>query len=140
MCYVIYHVCRSIVYDIIVASLGRPDDTVGNPHRAQISQFELFELILLLQLDKRFSIERFEPTVSQSAVPSPPLRRPRWTTAAGTCTNFRGIDSSIILIVRGGILMSIGSFPESLSQAILAGRFLVGRLGVLGGPVGQLPL
>ena len=36
--------------------LGRGDDTVGNPHRAQISrstisQFELFELILLLKLD-----------------------------------------------------------------------------------------
>ena len=26
--------------------------------------------------------------------------------------------------------MSIGNFPESLSQAILVGRFLVGRLGV----------
>ena len=25
-------------------SLGRGDDTVGNPHRAQISRFELFEL------------------------------------------------------------------------------------------------
>ena len=44
--------------------------------------------------------------------------------------HFRGFDSSRILIVRGGILMSIGNFPESLSQAILAGRFLVGRLGV----------
>ena len=27
--------------------------------------------------------------------------------------------------------MSIGDFPESLSQAILVGRFLVGRLGVV---------
>ena len=33
-------------------AIGRGDDTVGNPHRAQISQFELFELILLLKLDK----------------------------------------------------------------------------------------
>ena len=31
--------------------------------------------------------------------------------------DFRGFDSSIILILRGGILMSIGIFPESLSQA-----------------------
>ena len=30
------------------------DDTVGNPHRARISQFELFELILLMKLDKQF--------------------------------------------------------------------------------------
>ena len=44
--------------------------------------------------------------------------------------DFRGIDSSIILIVRGRILMSIGDFPESLSQAILVGIMLVGRLGV----------
>ena len=57
--------------------LGRGDETVGNPHRAQISQFELFELILLLKLDKQFPIEQFEPTVSQSTVPSPPLRSGR---------------------------------------------------------------
>ena len=53
--------------------LGREDDTVGNPHRANIYQFELFELILLLKLDKQFSIEQFEPTVSQSTVSSPLL-------------------------------------------------------------------
>ena len=52
--------------------LGRGDDTVGNPHRAQISQLELFELSFrLLELDKHKSIERFEATVSQSTVPSP---------------------------------------------------------------------
>ena len=45
--------------------------------------------------------------------------------------DFRGFDSSRILILRGGIIMSIGNFLESLSQAILVGRFLVGRLGVL---------
>ena len=43
---------------------------------------------------------------------------------------FRGFHSSIIFRLRGGILMYIGIFPGSLSQAILAGRFLVGRLGV----------
>ena len=32
---------------------------------------------------------------------------------------FRGSDSSIILISRGGILMSIGDFKEGLSQAVL---------------------
>ena len=44
--------------------------------------------------------------------------------------DFRGFDSSIILILRGGILMSIGDFLEDLSQAILVGIMLVGRLGV----------
>ena len=55
-----------------------------------------------------------------------------------TSTNivdFRGFDSSGILILRGGIVLStgsgsIGDFPESLSQQILVGIILVGRLGV----------
>ena len=47
--------------------------------------------------------------------------------------DFRGFDSSIILIFRGGILMSIRNFPYNLSQAILVGIILVGRLGVMGG-------
>ena len=44
--------------------------------------------------------------------------------------DFRGFDSSTIIILRGGTPRTIGSFPESLSQAILAGIILVGRLGV----------
>ena len=55
------------------ALVGGGDDTLGIPHRAQISQFELFELILLLKLDERFPVERFQAAVSQSAVPSSPL-------------------------------------------------------------------
>ena len=61
------------------------DDAVGNPQsssnfsiravRAQISQFELFELILLLKLDKQLHLEQFEPTVAQSTVPSPLLNK-----------------------------------------------------------------
>ena len=34
--------------------------TVGNPHRAQLSQFVVFELALLLKLDKQFPVEQFE--------------------------------------------------------------------------------
>ena len=46
--------------------------------------------------------------------------------------DFRGFDSSIVLIYRGGIPRCIRDFPESLSQAILVlvGIMLVGRLGV----------
>ena len=55
------------------AYLGRGDDTVGNPHRAQICQFELFGRILLLKLDKQLHVEPFEATVFQSTVPSPLL-------------------------------------------------------------------
>ena len=44
--------------------------------------------------------------------------------------DFGGLDSSRSFVLRGGTLMSIVNSPESLSQAILAGRFLVGGLGV----------
>ena len=44
--------------------------------------------------------------------------------------DFRGFDSSIILILRSGIPRPIGSFPECLSRAILVGIILVGRLGI----------
>ena len=35
--------------------------------------------------------------------------------------DFRGFDSSIMLILRGGIPRPMGDFPESSSQAMLAG-------------------
>ena len=47
--------------------------------------------------------------------------------------DFRGFDSSIILIVRGGIPRPIGDFTESLSQAMLAGCNVsreIGRIGL----------
>ena len=44
--------------------------------------------------------------------------------------DFRGFDSNIILVLRGGFSISIGDFLESLSQQILARIILVGRLGV----------
>ena len=44
--------------------------------------------------------------------------------------DLRGFDSSIILNLRGGTIMSIGEVPESLSQAFVVGISLVGRLGV----------
>ena len=47
--------------------------------------------------------------------------------------DFRGFDSSIMLCFRCGILMSIGNFPESLSQAMLVGCNVsreIGRIAV----------
>ena len=44
--------------------------------------------------------------------------------------DFRGFDSSIIFIERGGIPTSIGKCRQSLSQAMLVGMVLEGRLGV----------
>ena len=40
---------------------------------AQIYQFELFELLPLLKLDKQLPVEQFEATASQSTVTSPLL-------------------------------------------------------------------
>ena len=63
---------------------GRGDDTVGNPHRAQLCQFELFGFFVLLKLDRRLPVEQFEPTVSQSTAPSlPPNPAMRARRAAG---------------------------------------------------------
>ena len=45
--------------------------------------------------------------------------------------NFRWFDSSKILISRAVILTSTRNFPEVMSQAILAGIILEGRLGML---------
>ena len=54
------------------------DDTVVNPHRAQISQFELFEFLLLLELDKQLPVGQFEAIISQLRVLSAPLTSARW--------------------------------------------------------------
>ena len=56
-------------WDGTPVALRREEDTIGNPRRAQTSQFELFELILSSKLDKPFPVEQFEATVSQSTVP-----------------------------------------------------------------------
>ena len=59
----------------------------------------------------------------------PRVRRPTANLRTKT-PSFRGSDPRIVLISRGGILMSMGMFPESLSQAILVGIVLIGRLRV----------
>ena len=59
----------------VLRMVRKGDDAVGSPHRAQLSQFELFEFILLLELDKRFPVQQFEAAVSQSTLPSPHLNR-----------------------------------------------------------------
>ena len=53
--------------------------------------------------------------------------------------DFRGFDSSIILILRGGFPRPIGYSQKNLSQAMLVGVILVGRLGVLEVNVGLPP-
>ena len=59
-----------------LAHLGRGDDTVGNPHRTQIVQFELFELILLLKLEAPCRAIRGN-SISVNSTLSPLLTSPR---------------------------------------------------------------
>ena len=63
----------------------------------------------------------------------------RWTTAnlPTNIVDVRGFDSSIMLILRGGIPRPKGVFLESLSQAILVVIILVGRLGVQTAQIGE---
>ena len=78
---------------------------------------------------------------SESPSSGPGHRERPWATAAAVPTrtprlptnivDFGGVDSSVILILRGGIPRPIGDFPESLTQAMLVGVMLVGGLGVL---------
>ena len=96
-------------YIVFRYNLGRGDDAVGNPHRAQISQFELFDLTPLLKLDKQFSVERFEPTVSQSTVSSPPL--------------MTGSDSHSRCLAVNGYTSS-----QTLSSKLCLSEIIVGQL------------
>ena len=41
----------------------------------------------------------------------------------------RGFDSTMILMLRGAILMSIGNFPEVLSQAMLVECNVIREIG-----------
>ena len=68
--------------------------------------------------------------VIETSLSQPSLSQP----TANLRTNimdFGGFASSIILILRGGIPRPLGDLPESLSQAILVGIMLVGRLGAV---------
>ena len=44
--------------------------------------------------------------------------------------DFRGFDSSRVLVLWGGVLMSMGNSPEMLSRRLLVGKVLVGRLAL----------
>ena len=84
---------------------------------------------------------KYKQTKSNNTIPPDKGTPPRINESLGReightanlCTKIldcRGLDSSIILILRGGIPRPTGNFPQMLSQAILIGIILVGRLGV----------
>ena len=75
--------------------------------RAQISQFEFFELILMLRLDKRSPVEQFEATVSQSTVPSPPLSYGSGRLLIYVCTHIMYIYIYIYICVYTDIYVCI---------------------------------
>ena len=55
---------------------------------------------------------------------------PRTANLRTKTMDFRAFDSSIILNLRGGLPRPMGNSPQGLSQAILVGIMLVGRMGV----------
>ena len=84
--------------------IGRGDDAVGSPHRAQMSQFELFELVLLLKVDRQLPVERFEAAVSQQYPPpllGDALRRQRDLPGGQAAGNFR--EHYIIILYYSSI-------------------------------------
>ena len=58
-----------------------------------------------------------------------PRLRPIFVRTSTKILDFRGFDSSRILILRRGILMSMGSFLQVLNQRIWVGIMLLERLG-----------
>ena len=77
----------------------------------------------------------------------PALARRSTSSLRNKILDFRGLDSSRILICKGWNSHANRNFPEDLSQAILVGTISVGRLGVpsrssvsgLGGSSGRAP-
>ena len=80
-----------------------------------------------------------DPTLAPALVRSSRSDHPApsaWPSTANLRTkilDFRGFDSSIILRLRGGILMSIGSFPESLVSRNLSRDNLSREIGGIAG-------
>ena len=101
-------------------------DPIGSqPHHVQV---ECNRPVKYTQSDEKSTTSREIEPVRRSF-----CRRRSCTFTANLHTkilDFGGLDSSRILNSRGGILVSIGNFPESLSQAVLVRIILVGRLGV----------
>ena len=54
--------------------------------------------------------------------------------------DFRGFDSNIILVLRGGILMSIGYFPEVVESTILSRDSFSREIGCTATPTPVTPL
>ena len=74
------------------------DDTVGNPHRAQISQFELFKLILFLKLGKQYPVEAIQCNSISVNSTLPPLNQTKQGAAAGAISQAQRQDSVYITV------------------------------------------
>ena len=79
---------------------------------------------------RMFALVRLRHVVREIGRPSVvrPAVEHRSANLPTNIVDFRGFDSSIISILRGGMPRPIGDFPESLSQAILVVVMLVGRM------------
>ena len=87
-------------------------------------------MIIIIIMMRKIIFTEFRAAQTSSA---PASRGKNSHTTANLPTNivnFRRFDSSTILCVRGEMFMSIGDFPECLSQAMLVGIMSLGRLCV----------
>ena len=107
----------------IIKSLELSDENIS------FASSLVFHTSVLFQRSRYYSVELSHSARSRTTGAASPLRVEYAQSPYWHC-GFRGVDSSIILVWRGEILMSTGDFPESLSQAMLVGTMLVGRLGV----------
>ena len=129
-------------------------DGLGAPSSAAYGLLLILTLILRLRLTLRLILIRLilililmlilvltpncgvrTPPCGEHRRRDPPFRIPLWgmvnTANLRTKTmDFRMLDSSIILMLRGGIPRPIGNFLENSTQTMLVGVMLVRRLGV----------
>ena len=111
-----------VIIVIVIVILITNRANTNNNNNNNITHLLLPAQHLVLHLAATARAERERPDGGRYMfTPNPPTN----------IVGFRGFDSSIILSLRGGILTPIGNFPESLSQAMLVGTMLVGRLGVV---------
>ena len=125
-----YVYCISILYVILVCTLVYDIVVPGGSATANPPNiiFSVILSIILTHLNVISATSSFRPhfdiifkkAPGGSATANPPTN----------IVGFRGLDSSTILIQRGGIIRPIGDFSESLSQVMLVGTMSLGGLGV----------
>ena len=93
--------------------------------------FPLIYLYIKIEIEIEIEIEREEEAAAAARRPHSPAMWARAHTAnlRTKILDFGGLDSSRILSLRGGILMSIGNFPGNLQSTNLSSDYLSREIG-----------